>query len=53
MTDEFAKMQVTSDPHSTGRFRVIGVVSNSPEFREAFDCRPDQAMAREESCRVW
>ena len=53
MTDEFARMQVTSDPHAPGRFRVIGVVSNSPEFREAFGCGPNQAMAREESCRVW
>ncbi len=53
MTDEFARMQVTSDPHSTGKFRVIGVVSNSPEFRKAFGCSAGQPMVREKTCRVW
>jgi putative endopeptidase len=52
-TDEFSKMQVTSDPHSTGKFRVIGAVSNSREFREAFGCKANQAMVRQNSCRVW
>ncbi len=52
-TDEFSKMQVTSDSHSIGKFRVIGVVSNSPEFQEAFDCKPSQPMVRQDSCRVW
>ena len=52
-TEEYSKMQVTSDPHSTGKFRVIGAVSNSQEFREAFGCKANQAMVRQDSCRVW
>lgn len=52
-TDEFTKMQVTSDPHSPGEFRVIGVVSNSPEFRAAFECGTARPMVREKTCRVW
>ena len=30
-------MRVKTDPHSPGKYRVNGVVSNMPEFFEAFD----------------
>lgn len=36
--EEYLKQQVTTDPHSPAVFRVIGPVSNMPEFREAFGC---------------
>jgi endothelin-converting enzyme/putative endopeptidase len=42
-----------TDPHSPGRWRVNGVVSNSPEFRKAFGCTEAQPMVRGEACRVW
>jgi len=35
-TDEYLKQQVLTDPHSPAKFRVIGVLSNMPEFNEAF-----------------
>jgi len=37
--DEYFKQQVTTDPHSPAEFRVIGPVSNMPEFRAAFGCQ--------------
>ncbi|MBM3736957.1 MAG: M13 family metallopeptidase [Acidobacteria bacterium] len=52
-TEEAARMRVATDPHSPGEFRVNGIVSNMPEFREAFGCRVGQPMARENACRVW
>lgn len=52
-TEEYARRQAITDPHSPGRWRVNGVVSNMPEFREAFGCRAGDAMVREQPCRVW
>ncbi|HWR34903.1 MAG TPA: M13-type metalloendopeptidase [Clostridia bacterium] len=48
-----SRVLALTDPHSPGRYRVNGVVSNSPEFRKAFNCKAGDAMVRENSCRVW
>jgi endothelin-converting enzyme/putative endopeptidase len=54
VTDDLSRMLVDIDPHSPGRFRLIGAVSNMPEFWKAFSCAPGQAMMRgENACRVW
>jgi endothelin-converting enzyme/putative endopeptidase len=53
MTEQTARMLATIDPHSPGRFRVNGVLSNMPEFQKAFSCRVDQPMVRGPACRVW
>jgi endothelin-converting enzyme/putative endopeptidase len=42
-----------TDPHSPGRFRTNGVVSNLPEFADAFACKAGQPMVRTPPCRVW
>ena len=52
-TDALTRMLVTIDPHSPGKYRVNGTVSNMPEFREAYHCKPDAAMANQNACRVW
>jgi putative endopeptidase len=52
-TDALARMMVTVDPHSPGPARVNGVVSNMPEFREAYHCKADAPMVRQNACRVW
>jgi endothelin-converting enzyme/putative endopeptidase len=52
-TDEAARMRANVDPHSPGRYRVNGVLANSPEFRQAFGCKVGQPMVREPGCRVW
>jgi predicted metalloendopeptidase len=50
---EATRLRVQTNPHSPGRFRTIGVVSNMPEFREAFSCKADAPMVRATPCRVW
>ena len=52
-TDESARMRATVDPHSPGKDRANGVVSNMPEFRQAFGCTEGQPMAPVKECRVW
>ena len=51
--DEMARMMAQTNPHAPGKFRVTGVVSNMPEFRQAFGCKVGQPMVREPACRVW
>jgi len=52
-TDESAKKAAKVDPHSTGRYRVNGVVSNMPEFGQAFSCKAGSPMAPTTGNRVW
>ena len=50
---EIARMLVTTDPHSLPIFRIDNVVSNMPDFADAFDCKAGQKMVRANACRVW
>jgi len=50
---EEARVRAQTDPHSPGRFRVNGVVSNMPEFSQAFSCKPTDRMYAVHACRVW
>jgi putative endopeptidase len=53
VTEAAARQLVQTDPHSPGEFRVIGSVSNMPEFAQAFGCKAGQPMVREPACRAW
>ncbi len=44
---------VLTDPHSLPELRVNNVVSNMPEFQEAFKCKAGQPMVHATQCRVW
>lgn len=50
---EYERLQAQTNPHSPGRFRVNGVLSNMPEFQKAFSCKADAPMVRQNACRVW
>jgi putative endopeptidase len=52
---ETQRLMIQADPHPTGKYRVIGPLSNLPEFRKAFDCPTDAPMVRppEKRCEVW
>ncbi len=52
-TDESARLAAKTDPHSPGRYRVIGTVQNNPDFAKAFACKPNQKMVSQNACRVW
>jgi predicted metalloendopeptidase len=45
--------QLRSDPHSPGKFRIIGPLSNSLEFSNAFKCDEDDQMRSSSRCEVW
>jgi len=52
---ETATLLARTNPHSPGKFRVLGVLKNMPEFSDAFGCKPTDAMyvAKGKGCRVW
>jgi endothelin-converting enzyme/putative endopeptidase len=50
---ESTRLRVMTDPHSPPEFRVNGVVSDMPEFRAAFACKPAAPMVQTKACRVW
>jgi len=50
---EYARAQVTTNPHSPGKYRVNGVVQNMPEFQKAWGCKAGQPMVAQNACRVW
>ena len=54
--DEYLKNQVVTDPHSPGKFRVNGPMSNMPEFTEAFggSCENSGVIkAAEDQIIIW
>ncbi len=54
-TDQYLRNQVTVDPHAPARWRVMGPLSNLPEFGAAFHCSPGDVMVRADSLRaeIW
>ncbi len=53
LTPETERLLALTNPHSPGRYRVDGVVSNMPEFQQAWGCKTGAPMAPENRCRVW
>ena len=51
--DEVSRLRAKTDPHSPGKFRANGVVSNMPEFAKAFGCQANAPMVHQPVCRVW
>ena len=50
---ESLRVHAATDPHSPGEYRINGVVSNMPQFQQAFGCKVGQPMVREKACKIW
>jgi putative endopeptidase len=52
---ELERLRLLTDPHSPGRFRVLGPLYNLPEFFQAFGASTDQAKGRlnPKPVRIW
>ena len=52
---ETQRLMVQGDPHPIGKYRVIGPLSNMPEFQKAFGCGATAPMVRppDTRCQVW
>ncbi len=52
---EYLRMLLQTDVHSPDEWRVIGPLSNMPEFAQAFDCHAGDPMVRPDSLRgaIW
>ncbi|MBV8049726.1 MAG: M13 family metallopeptidase [Acidobacteriaceae bacterium] len=50
---ELMRTIVLTNPHSIPKYRVNNVVSNMPEFEQAFSCKAGAPMVRKNQCRVW
>lgn len=52
---ETQRMMIQGDPHPVAKFRVIGPLSNLPQFQQTFSCKAGSAMVRPAAtrCEVW
>ena len=52
---EAQRLMVQTDPHPIAKYRVIGPLSNLPEFQRAWSCKADAPMVRPDGkrCDVW
>ncbi len=51
---ENLRANAITNPHSPGKYRINGIVSNMPEFWKAFNCQEGNPMVRgAKACKVW
>ena len=51
--EAYTRQLAVTDPHPNDRLRVIGTLSNMPEFRAAFACAATAPMVRKDRCQIW
>jgi len=55
ITDQSQALRIKTDPHAPGKWRVIGPLSNNPDFYKAFSVKSTDAMYRPDDvrARIW
>ncbi|XP_063703572.1 neprilysin-4 [Culicoides brevitarsis] len=53
MRPEASRNKLKTAVHSPGKFRVIGTLSNSPDFAKEYNCPVGSPMNPEKKCKVW
>jgi predicted metalloendopeptidase len=52
-TEKAQREWLSYDPHSPGRYRVIGTLQNFSPFSKAFNCKAGSQMNPNKKCQVW
>jgi len=52
-TPEVSEMNSEIDPHSPGKYRIIGSIVNSEHFAKTFNCPKNSPMNPEKKCLIW
>jgi putative endopeptidase len=52
-TPQQRRLRAVTDPHSPGRWRVNGPISDNEEFGKVFSCQPGTNMNPVNKCVVW
>ncbi|XP_074652882.1 endothelin-converting enzyme homolog [Tubulanus polymorphus] len=52
-SDNYLKSMIATSHHAPGKYRVIGPLSNFPQFSESFNCPIGSRMNPEHKCSVW
>lgn len=50
---EQQRVHAATDPHSPGEARINGIVTNLPQFMNAFNCPKTAPMVKANVCKVW
>ena len=50
---ENLRANAITNPHSPGKYRINGIVSDLPQFQKAFNCGADVPMVSKKACQVW
>ncbi|XP_046478357.1 endothelin-converting enzyme homolog isoform X1 [Neodiprion pinetum] len=53
VTSEAVGLQIEKDSHCTSKYRVVGPLSNSPEFAKEFNCPKGSKMNPIDKCEIW
>ena len=51
--DEALRLRLNTDPHSPGRFRGMGPLTNMEECQKAFSIKDGSPMIRKERAKIW
>jgi len=52
-TEGYIRQIAATNEHPWDKYRVIGTLSNMPEFQSAFQCAATDKMVRKDRCQIW